>query len=342
MPDSSSLYPGKSRQIAVIGMILALLGFLLYSLNEFIVSFLGALIFYVLFRKFMKRLITIYRWKRWVAATLIIFISFLLIIIPLFGLIYLLIGQLQTTLSNPQDLMQGFNTLIVKINRFFDRQIFSSDTLVEYIRGLADSIPAILNTSILALGSLLMMYFLLYYLLVNTGYIEPVLSRYLPFTREGIQLLTQELDDMTKANAIAVPMIALAQGIVSTFGFWLFGMKDPLFWGVLTGCSGVLPVVGAGLIWAPAGIIMLATAESWQGIGILLYGTLIISLTDNFFRLVFARWFANVHPVITILGVIIGLQWFGLPGLVFGPLLIAYFFLLVKIYQKEFALQNKV
>ncbi len=342
MPDSSSLYPGKSRQIAVIGMILALLGFLLYSLNEFIVSFLGALIFYVLFRKFMKRLITIYRWKRWVAATLIIFISFLLIIIPLFGLIYLLIGQLQTTLSNPQDLMQGFNTLIVKINRFFDRQIFSSDTLVEYIRGLADSIPAILNTSILALGSLLMMYFLLYYLLVNTGYIEPVLSRYLPFTPEGIQLLTQELDDMTKANAIAVPMIALAQGIVSTFGFWLFGMKDPLFWGVLTGCSGVLPVVGAGLIWAPAGIIMLATAESWQGIGILLYGTLIISLTDNFFRLVFARWFANVHPVITILGVIIGLQWFGLPGLVFGPLLIAYFFLLVKIYQKEFALQNKV
>lgn len=342
MPDSSSLYPGKSRQIAVIGMILALLGFLLYSLNEFIVSFLGALIFYVLFRRFMKRLITTYRWKRWVAATLIIFISLLLIVIPLFGLVYLLIGQLQTTLSNPQDLMQGFSTLIVKINRFFDRQIFSSDTVVEFIRGLADSIPAILNTSILALGSLLMMYFLLYYLLVNTGHIEPVLSRYLPFTREGIQLLTQELDDMTKANAIAVPMIALAQGIVSTFGFWLFGMKDPLFWGVLTGCSGVLPVVGAGLIWAPAGIIMLATAESWQGIGILLYGTLIISLTDNFFRLVFARWFANVHPVITILGVIIGLQWFGLPGLVFGPLLIAYFFLLVKIYQKEFALQNKV
>ncbi len=341
MPDSSSLYPGKSRQIAVIGMIAVLLGFLLYSLNDFIVSFLGALIFYVLFRKFMKRLITTYHWKRWVAATLIIFISFLLIIIPLFGLGYLLIGQLQNTLSNPQDLMQGFNTLILKINRFFDRQIFSSDTLVEYIRGLADSIPAILNTSILALGSLLMMYFLLYYLLVNTGHIEPVLSRYLPFTREGIQLLTQELDDMTKANAIAVPMIALAQGIVSTFGFWLFGMKDPLFWGVLTGCSGVLPVVGAGLIWAPAGIIMLATADSWQGIGILLYGTLIISLTDNFFRLAFARWFANVHPVITILGVIIGLQWFGLPGLVFGPLLIAYFFLLVKIYQKEFAVQNK-
>ena len=118
-------------------------------------------------------------------------------------------------------------------------------------------------------------------------------------------------------------------------------MKHPLVWGVLTGCSGVLPVVGAGLIWAPAGVIMLATAESWQGIGILLYGTLIISLMDNFFRLVFARWFANVHPVITILGVIIGLQWFGLPGLVFGPLLIAYFFLLVKIYQKEFAVQNK-
>ncbi|HAP00795.1 MAG TPA: hypothetical protein DCQ93_02610 [Bacteroidetes bacterium] len=104
----------------------------------------------------------------------------------------------------------------------------------------------------------------------------------------------------------------------------------------MCGCTSIIPVVGAGLIWIPAGLYLLSTAEPWRGIGILIYGAVVISLIDNVFRFFFAKWFADVHPVITILGVIVGLQWFGLPGLVFGPLLISYFFLLLKIYKKEF------
>jgi len=214
--------------------------------------------------------------------------------------------------------------------------------LVDYLKTLAAAVPSILNSSLLLFGGLLMMYFLLYYLLINTGKEEKALFSYLPFTKEGSILLTKELHDMTVANAIAVPLIALCQGIVASIGFWIFGLDDPFFWGIMCGCTSILPVVGAGLIWLPAGIFMLGTADSWQGIGILLYGGIVISTIDNVFRFFFAKWFADVHPIITILGVIIGLKWFGLPGLVFGPLLISYFFLLLKIYRKEFVTEEIV
>ena len=342
MSFKSNLYPGKSRQFVAVALIGILFLFLIISLSAFINAFLGSLIFYVLFRKFMLKLIEKYSWKRWLAATLIIFISFLVIIIPIFGLLYVLIGRVQNILTDPQDVLLGYHTLIGKLNGIFDREIINSKILTDYLKTVATEVPAILNSSLMLIGSMLMMYFLLYYMLINIGELEKSLFSYLPFTQEGMNMLTKELHDMTIANAIAVPLIAIGQGIIASFGFWIFGLNDPFFWGMMCGCTSILPVVGAGLIWLPAAIFMLSTAASWHGIGILLYGTFVISTVDNIFRFFFARWFADVHPIITILGVIIGLKWFGIPGLVFGPLLISYFFLLLKIYRKEFVAEETI
>ena len=336
MSDVNNLFPGRSRQYIVISIIFFLSLFLLYSLNAFITSFLGALIFYVLFRKFMRTLIEKYKWKKWLAATLIIFISFLVIIIPSFGLLYALFGKIQTILTNPQEVILGYHTLIDKLNGIAGREVLNEKVFTDFTKNIAAEIPSILNSMLQLFGSLLMMYFLLFYLLINIGQVEKSLFGYLPFSREGINILTKELHDMTFANSIAVPLIALCQGVIASLGFWIFGLNDPLFWGVMCGCTSILPVVGAGLIWVPAGVFLLSTAESWHGAGVLIYGVVVISTVDNIFRFFFARWFADVHPIITILGVIIGLKWFGLPGLVFGPLVISYFFLLLKIYKKEF------
>ena len=114
MSFKSNLYPGKSRQFVAVALIGILFLFLIISLSAFINAFLGSLIFYVLFRKFMLKLIEKYSWKRWLAATLIIFISFLVIIIPIFGLLYVLIGRVQNILTDPQDVLLGYHTLIGK------------------------------------------------------------------------------------------------------------------------------------------------------------------------------------------------------------------------------------
>jgi predicted PurR-regulated permease PerM len=74
----------------------------------------------------------------------------------------------------------------------------------------------------------------------------------------------------------------------------------------------------------------------WQGFAIVIYGVLIISTIDNIFRFVFQSKIADVHPLITILGVIFGLKFFGVSGLIFGPLTLSYFLILLKIYREKF------
>jgi len=72
-----------------------------------------------------------------------------------------------------------------------------------------------------------------------------------------------------------------------------------------------------------------------QGSIILLCGFLIVSNIDNVFRFVLQKYFGDVHPIITVFGVIIGLDWFGLTGIIFGPVLISFFIILLKNYRKE-------
>ena len=135
---------------------------------------------------------------------------------------------------------------------------------------------------------------------------------------------------------MGAPLLAILQGICAGLGFWIFGLDEPWFWGVICGFMSFLPVVGTAMVWIPAGIYMLTANTSWQGSGILIYGAIVITNIDNVFRFWLQKKFADVHPLVTVLGVIIGLNWFGIPGIVFGPLLLSYFLLMVKIYKEEY------
>jgi predicted PurR-regulated permease PerM len=90
------------------------------------------------------------------------------------------------------------------------------------------------------------------------------------------------------------------------------------------------------MVWIPLAIYTLSLGAQWQGIGVALWGFLVIGSVDNIARFVLQRKLADVHPLITIFGVIIGINLFGFIGVVFGPLLISMFLLLVKIYLNEF------
>src|SRR5690606_16310607 len=87
-------------------------------------------------------------------------------------------------------------------------------------------------------------------------------------------------------------------------------------------------------------IFLFVTGHSGPGLFLLLYSAIVLGLADNVIRFFLAKKIAKVHEVVTVLGIIFGLKSFGLPGLIFGPLLISYFLILLKIYYTEF--QNNV
>jgi predicted PurR-regulated permease PerM len=146
---------------------------------------------------------------------------------------------------------------------------------------------------------------------------------------------------MVLSNAVGIPVIAFIQGIVSLIGYFFIGIDEPWFWFVVTCITGMIPVVGAALAYVPIAIILFAKNDTWPGVFMLIYGFGVVGTVDNLFRFMLAKKIGNVHPLVTVFGVIIGLQLFGFIGLIFGPLLISLFLLLLKIYSSEFITKQR-
>ena len=149
-----------------------------------------------------------------------------------------------------------------------------------------------------------------------------------------------ELKNITYSNVVGHGCIAIVQGVLQGIGFLIFGFEDPLLWGTVTLFLCFLPVIGAPIVFVPAAIIAFGSGNTFGGVGILLWGFILVVNVDNILLLWIARRFGNIHPIITILGVIIGIPFFGILGLVFGPLLFSYFILFIKGYELRYLEQN--
>jgi len=132
-------------------------------------------------------------------------------------------------------------------------------------------------------------------------------------------------------------LVALFQGIIALIGYLIFGVPEPLFWFTITAISSMIPLVGTALGIIPVSILLFSQGHTWAAIGILIYGFAVVGVTDNLVRLYVLEKLSSVHPLITLIGVIIGVPLFGFIGLIFGPLLISLFLLILKIYRKEYA-----
>ena len=146
---------------------------------------------------------------------------------------------------------------------------------------------------------------------------------------------------MVRSNAIGIPLVAIAQGIIALIGFLIFGITDPFFWFVIVTVGSMIPFVGTLIGILPVFILTLSTGSEFSAWGILIYGLVVVGSTDNIIRLFVLKKLDNVHPLITLIGVIVGVPLFGFIGLIFGPLLISLFLVIVRIYKKEFGAKKE-
>ncbi|TMI70391.1 MAG: AI-2E family transporter, partial [Bacillati bacterium ANGP1] len=117
--------------------------------------------------------------------------------------------------------------------------------------------------------------------------------------------------------------------------FWIVGLPNALFWGVVTMVFGILPIVGSGLVWVPAAIALLVASRPGPAAIITLVGAFVGNVDYILRPMVFRRW-ANIHPLVTLVGALAGVPFFGILGLLIGPLALSYFFELVKMYREEY------
>lgn len=308
---------------------------LLYSMREFFTAFLGSIMFYVLFKHWMEYLVNKKKWKKGRAAVLIVIVSFFIIVIPIISFTSLLFNKVSGLISHPEII----KTYIEEVQSKFNIVLISEKN-IEQIQSYATSMVSdILNVGLSLFSSIAMMYFFLYFLLTNFNRLEAAIVHFLPFDKRKILLFGSELKSQTFSNAIGIPLIAVVQGLSSFLAYYVTGVPEAAFWGILTGFASIIPIVGTGIIWVPMCVYLFAGGYTWQGFALLVWSAAVMGSADNVIRFMLAKRMADVHPVVTVLGVIMGLNYMGIPGLIFGPLLISYFMTLVKIYYSTYSLQ---
>jgi predicted PurR-regulated permease PerM len=184
--------------------------------------------------------------------------------------------------------------------------------------------------------NLLVALFTLYYLLRSHGAEWRWVVRVLPFSAGAADRLRERFHAATEAMVLGVLLTALLQGVIVGAAFAAVGLSDPLFWGVVTGCVSVLPVLGSSLVWLP-GVIVLLSEGRYAAAGVLAFvGAVFASNLDNLLRPIVYRRVSNLHPLTTLVGAFAGARLFGIVGLLLGPLAITYVFELVRLYEAEY------
>lgn len=329
-------FNNRLRQLILIGIILFLTILFVMQLSIFLPGLLGGITLYILTRKWYQTLIQQKKWYKGLTALLFIIGSLVIISIPVYFSFIMVSPKINALLNSQDEVMQGLQIFSDKIEADIGIKLFTDENTKTIAAKISSFIPVLLNSTASVLTNVLIMFFLLYYLLVNGTAIEKYLNTIIPLKPENIDHLASETILMIRANAIGIPIICIVQGVTAATGYLIFGVKDWGMWGFVTGVFAFFPLVGTMIIWVPLVIYLFSTGHTYTATWLTLYSIIITGNVDYITRLGLLKKMGNVHPIITVLGVIVGLRLFGFMGLIFGPLLISYFIILIKIYINEF------
>ena len=236
------------------------------------------------------------------------------------------VNSVNSLLREP-DTREYLLSLLTTILQNFTQKI--SSTLV--------SIPRLTINALIVL-------FTTYYLLIDGKNLVHRMALLIPLRPRHQQLIINQFSEVTYALIYGSFIVAIAQGMLGAFGFWLFGIKGFLWWGVLMTILALVPFLGTAIVWLPASLFLMLngyllgeTALVTRGIGLLVFGVLIISTADNVLKPFIIAGKANVHPLLVLVGVFGGLFLLGFIGLILGPLVLSLFQTLFEIYEREYA-----
>lgn len=330
---------GLSRELIweyALLILIFLLGIILFrQLQPFLSGVLGAMTLYILLRKPCFRL-TEKTGRPTLSATIILICVILFIMIPLSLLAWFIIAKLQQVNWNTEDMIAPARQVIDIVKERFGIDLISEKS----ISFAAGKITALGQSLINGIGDFFIniaaALILLFFLFTGGRKMEQYVSSLIPMKNINKKETIDRINVMVKSNAIGIPMLALIQGLIAWVGYMFFGVPNAFLAAFMTGLCSIVPIVGTTVVWIPMAVYFAVLGLWGKAIGLLVFGTICISQSDNLFRFILQKKLADTHPLITIAGVVVGLQLFGFIGIIFGPLLVSLFLLFLDMFRKEY------
>ena len=329
-------------------VILALLGYLSYQIiSPFLVPIAWAVVFSIVFYPvyaFISKHIKV----KSIASSITVILIFVVIIAPVSCLSIILIGELQKvgdyTNSGGLDFFRELYDKIItspqyeKISSLIgEHNMPTADMIMDNMNKigkiLVENLSIRITNIISAAINFLLMIFTLFFLFRDgPGFLNKVRD-YMPFSDEQKSRLTKQVKDMVASTVYGGVTVAMIQGFLGGLAFYIIGFTSPVLWGIVMSIVSFIPLLGTLGVWGPAAIYLLMRGEYLTGIGLILYGTFVIGLVDNFLRPMLIGSRTKMPTIIIFFSVLGGIEAFGIIGLIMGPLIMAVFISVFEIFR---------
>lgn len=339
----SRIYTKESEKwfILLISCVFLVLGFIVIK------GILGVILVSAIYSYFLFPLYQYYNKKtnnEKLAALLTLCSGTFVVLFPLVLIFYFLILNLiklvlqyQIFIENPDVLNE---ILIGFFEKFTNSNILSTvnfselfNTLVLYIlnftKDFTSSIPSGIVYFLISL-------FISYYILTYNRKLLKSFNNYLPLSYKKQDEILTNITKNLKVLFKGYFLTGVLQTVVALFGYVIFGAPNILIITFLTLIASLIPYLGSPLIWVPISFYMIVVGDTFNGIALLLYGTFIISMIDNFIRPYLMSNKETLSPPMVFIGFVGGIFAFGIIGIIIGPIIISITFIFLKYLVKYF------
>jgi len=327
----------------------ALFGWLI---SDYIFSIFWAIVLTILFHSVHMRIYEFVKQKAAIASLLTISFILIVVLVPIYMLgtlvaneavsLYINLTQDDTTAMS---MFAETSTILAPLETFgFDTNEME-DKLVSFAQNFSAQIgtyafdigKATFNTVI---GTFLMLYILFFTFRDGTTIGKRIMEA-LPLGDAKEKILFGRFVAIVHAMFKGTFIIALIQGLIGGILFLAVGIPSAILWAVVMGVFALIPAVGPAIVWLPAGLLLLLSGNTWEGVAVLIVGAVIISLIDNVLRPVLVAHDAAMPDMMILLSVLGGLSMFGVAGIIIGPVITAFFLSMWQLFEHDYEKELK-
>lgn len=318
--------------IIVFFVIVAYLSYLL--IKPYFVSIAAALIMVYITYPIYQKLNRVIKNKQLCSILLLVLIV-IVIIIPAYFLANTLVRESLDFYKNIKGI--GVGNLLDRINPNLEStlQPYFEDVVTYITSFFKKSASEFIFSIPMKIISLFVIVIVMYYSFIDGKNFLIKIKDHLPLKEEYKEKILERFKKLIDATIYGVIVVGLVQGAVGTVGLFIFDIPSPLLWGAVMTILAMLPLVGAGWVWLPASLLKIASGDTFNGFGLMLYGFLIVSTIDNLIKPHLISKRAKTHPIVILLGILGGIKLFGLMGIFIGPIILTIFLLFLEIYIAE-------
>ncbi|MGE5299933.1 MAG: AI-2E family transporter [Acidobacteriota bacterium] len=334
--------------LSMVLFLIGVLGYLTYVImSPFLIAIAWSIVLSIVFYPvyaFVARRVRI----RAVASVLTVILMLIIIVGPFSYVTISLINELQIVGAKiSENRLGSVNEIVQKLETwpFFEKMrsypglqdLLSEDVIVENIRKAGKSLIenfSVRITNILgALIDFIIVLFTTFFLLKDGPGLLSKAKDYMPFSTAQKEKLAEQIKDMIVSTVYGGVIVAILQGLLGGIAYSVIGIEAPVMWGIAMSIMSFVPLVGTFAIWGPTAVYLVITGDYVHGIGLFLFGVLVISMVDNILKPLIIGSRTKMPTIIILFSVLGGIKFFGMIGLIMGPLITAVFISVIEIFR---------